>query len=692
MINRFFKKLGCILLFFAFAQPSVFSQDFLKNREVETLTNWDFLLGNEIPPRVTKYASRKWVPVSVPHTWNAKDVLEKGFEMYKGQGWYKTTLKINPKKGKRYFIRFEGAAIVADVYLNNRLIGEHKGSYTAFIFELTDYLTDGNNELKVGVSNAFRMDVAPSDTDLYPSFGGIYRPVKLFTTSSLCISPLDDASAGVYISTPNVSSTSATVNVKTLVNYKADHVGDLSPTANIETTIKNKEGTIVASAKSIGQKMVSEKTSTVSSQLTVKDPIFWDARRNPYLYTVTVLLKDGQGKTIDEIVQPLGIRSFFVDASKGFYLNEKRYDLYGTTRHQEWEGLGSALSDANHKTDMSLINELGANMLRLAHYPQAEMMYATGDTTGIVIWAEVPVTPPYRFNFKPYIENTHQQLREMIKQLYNHPSILFWGMQNESSIPAADLAGLHAQAKLLDPYRLTTQGDHNALQERHFVTDLVAWNRYYGWYGGKFDDLTTWYNGIKTKFPNLKIGISEYGAGGSISQQEENPKAPDPIAGKFYPEQYQRLYHEETYRRLKKMDGLWCKIIWNTFDFSWENVDRGDRPFINHKGLITHDRKVKKDAFYFYKTQWTKEPILYLLDRRLVQRSQANTVVAVYTNQLNPVLKVNNKVIKGREYDAELKKYLWKVILQPGENHIEASVGSKSGQLSDSCKWNLTAE
>ncbi|QPH39347.1 glycoside hydrolase family 2 protein [Pedobacter endophyticus] len=690
MINRFIKKRGYILLFFAFTVTSASSQDFLKNREVQLLTHWDFLLGNEIPPRVTKYATRNWTPVSVPHTWNAKDVLEKGFEMYKGQGWYKTNLKISPQKGKRYFLRFEGAAIVADVYVNNRLIGEHKGSYTAFIFELTDHLREGNNELKVGVSNAFRMDVAPNDSDLYPSFGGIYRPVTLFTTSNLCISPLDDASTGVYISTPNVGSASATVNIKTLVNYKADDGSEAS--ANVETIIKNREGNIVASAKSMAQNLLSEKTKSVSVQLTVNNPIFWDAKRNPYLYRVIVLLKDEQGKTIDEIAQPLGIRSFFVDANKGFYLNEKKYDLYGTTRHQEWEGLGPALSDANHKTDMYLINELGANMLRLAHYPQAEMMYATGDTTGIVIWAEVPVTPPYRFNFQPYIENTHQQLREMVKQLYNHPSILFWGMQNESHIPANDLAELHKQAKLLDPYRLTTQGDHTSLQERHFITDLVAWNRYYGWYGGKFDDLTTWYNGIKSKFPSLKVGISEYGAGGSISQQEENPKVPDPTAGKFYPEQYQRLYHEETYRRLKKMNGLWCKIIWNTFDFSWENVDRGDRPFINHKGLITHDRKTKKDAFYFYKTQWTNEPVLYLLDRRLVKRSHANTVVAVYTNQPNPTLKVNNKVIKGREYDAELKKYLWKVVLQPGENHIEANVGSKSGRLSDSCKWNLTTQ
>jgi beta-galactosidase len=421
----------------------------------------------------------------------------------------------------------------------------------------------------------------------------------------------------------------------------------------------------------------------------IDNPHLWNARKDPYLYKLNVCVEDPQGTKIDEIDQSMGLRFFEVDRNKGLILNGQPYSLYGVCRHQEWQGFGSALTDKQHEKDIELILELGAHGVRLAHYQQAEKIYSLCDEKGLVVWAEIPNTPAYRAENPAYLQNCGEQLTELIKQNYNHPSIFFWGMYNEISISADDVKTLHQTAKQLDPYRLTTQADFNQVMSRHMVTDVVAWNWYFGWYSDKIDKYKTWYDNLRSKYPNIKGGLSEYGAEGCISQQQEDPCKPNPY-GRFFPEQYQSLYHEEVWRNIKDRDDIWCKFVWNMFDFSWTFAKRGDRDFINHKGLVTHDREIKKDAFYFYKANWSDEPVLYILSRRNVHRTQNNVLVAVYTNLDEIELRVNSKLISKKKMDSDIHKITWEnIVLEPGQNQINATGYKGSEKFIDSCEWIL---
>ena len=429
-----------------------------------------------------------------------------------------------------------------------------------------------------------------------------------------------------------------------------------------------------------------QQTKSVS-KIHIDNPHLWNAKKDPHLYKLNVSVEDAQGVKIDEIDQPLGLRFFEVDRDKGLILNGQPYHLYGVCRHQEWEGFGSALTDKQHEKDIELILELGANGVRLAHYQQADKMYSLCDEKGLVVWAEIPNTPAYRAENPAYLQNCKEQLTELIKQNYNHPSIFFWGMYNEIPISAEDVKSLHQTAKQLDPYRLTTQADFTQVTGRHFVTDVAAWNWYFGWYYDKFDKYVTWYDNLHKEHPEIKGGLSEYGAEGCISQQQEDPNRPNPN-GRFFPEQYQRLYHEEVWRNIKDRDDIWCKFVWNMFDFSWTFAKRGDRDFINHKGLVTHDRQVKKDAFYFYKANWSDEPVLYILSRRNTQRTAEAAEVAVYTNLDEVELYVNEKLISNKKMDSDIHKIVWKdIVLRPGPNKISV-IGQKGDKkYTDACEW-----
>jgi beta-galactosidase len=528
-------------------------------------------------------------------------------------------------------------------------------------------------------------DVAPSGAYLYPLFGGIYRPVTIFGTDELCISPLDYASSGVYIRPVNVSAKEADIEVVTLPDYRGRTE---TAEAILRVTVQDNNYNVIAQA---GENIVVENNQRLQnvSKIHIDNPHLWDAKKDPYLYKLNVRVEDRQGIKIDEVNQPMGLRFFEVDPNEGLILNGKPYHLYGVCRHQEWEGLGSALTDKNHEKDIELILELGANGVRLAHYQQAEKMYALCDEKGLVVWAEIPNTPVYRAENPEYLQNCKEQLTELIKQNYNHPSIFFWGMYNEIPISASDVNTLNKLAKTLDPARLTTQADFTQVTERHFVTDVAAWNWYFGWYYDSFDKYKTWFDNLRKKYPRIKAGLSEYGAEGCTGQQQENPKRPAPL-GRFFPEQYQRLYHEEVWKILKDRQDIWCKFIWNMFDFSWTYAKRGDRDFINHKGLVTHDRKVKKDAFYFYKANWSDEPVLYILDRRNVERAESSTQAAVYTNLEEVELYINEKLIAKKKMDSDIHKIVWeKVELVPGRNQVSAVGYRNSEKYTDSCEWTL---
>lgn len=830
-VKKVFLFLGVFLLILLL-NKNANSQDFLQYRYNFKLDTWKFHKG-EIHSADNGGAIDEtgWNDITVPHTWNALDVLTDGPNYYQGIGWYRTNFIINhDNKSNRYFIRFEGVSLVADVFFNSFYLGTHKGGYSAFIYEITPYIrTVEKNYLSVKVNNATQLDVAPSGTYLYPIYGGIYRPVTVFGTSDLCISPLDYASCGSYISVDTLSNNFAGLNIKTLINYCSRPIiqtksAELLPPAGnkgiglygeyysnpefngkpvhsgvdeevhfnygndapfedmpvdgfsviwtgrfipknsgtYRFTLNSDDGsrlclngkkvidhwgshaasekscdTILEAGKEIllkieynelgggasvmfgwqyqkkddvpieaflsseiidsAGKVVATDKSKVSlhnnseiqkiQNIELNNLHSWDAKRNPYLYTVKMSLNDINGNLIDQLEQPLGLRHYEVDKDSGLILNGKPNHLYGVCRHQEWEGIGPALTDQEHEKDFELIKEMGANGIRFAHYQQADIMYRLCDKYGLVAWAEIPNTPAYRGNIPGYLQNCKDQLTELIKQNYNHPSILFWGLYNEIDIPAPDVKSLHETAKSIDKSRLTTQADNTQPAQRHSVTDVVAWNWYFGWYNGNFGDYSPWYDKLHKEHPDLKGGLSEYGAEACISQQQENPERPDPL-GRFFPEQYQNQYHEEVWRNIKDRRDIWCKFIWNMYDFSWTYVTRGDKPFMNNKGLVTHDRQTKKDAFYFYKANWSLEPTIHILSKRDDERNKSNVRVAVYTNLDEVELYVNGEFISKYPMNSDIKKLIWENIkLNKGLNQISVIGISGDKKYTDYCEW-----
>ncbi|HEY5653929.1 MAG TPA: glycoside hydrolase family 2 TIM barrel-domain containing protein [Pontiella sp.] len=645
--------------------------------------SWRFYKGSVENAHHSGFDVSGWESVTIPHTWNANLVKNQTDDTYyKGDGWYRTRLPITSEMiGKRLFLRFEGALTTADIFVNGEKVGRHEGGYTAFCYEITSFVKEGPNTLAVKVSNAYNDDVVPAAGNLYARFGGIYRPVSLLVTDAICITPLDYASSGVYIRQKNVSEQQAELDVTTKISStKQDEE------IQLVTSVFDANGALVATGSKIVTVSTNE-TAAIVQHLTVDQPHLWDARRNPYLYkTVVQLVQDGE--VIDEVIQPLGLRYFHVDVDKGFFLNGKPYDLYGVCRHQEWEYEGSALTDEHHRSDIADIMELGAHAVRLAHYPQAETMYSLCNSNGLVVWAEIPVTPPYKAKNPKYVANAKQQLVEMIRQNYNHPSIFFWGLYNEINISTEHVADMHNLAKAEDPDRLTTAASNKKwnMLERFKTTDIMAWNIYPIWYDKR--DATQVVQHIREMTPrDLCIGISEYGAGGCINQHDQNPEKPDPKAGRFYPEEYQNYFHEQVWPDLNSAPFLWCKFIWNMYDFAWPGVTRGERINMNNKGLVTYDRQTRKDSFYYYKANWSEEPVLYITSRRHVVRAHSVTAVKVYSNLKEAALSVNGQE-QGIVQPDQYKVAKWDNIeLQEGENTITVS-GQHNGQIqTDSVVW-----
>lgn len=680
-----------IFLFLLIASHSIIAQEFLKKRSSKVLTNWKFSKSDfwKYSENLKNGKGSIWENVTVPHTWNAKDVLTEGVNSYHGVGTYLYKLESSEiANSERHFIRFEGVSLQSEVYINGEFVGKHFGGYSAFCFEITAYLKKGEtNEIGVKVNNIPSRNIAPSSETLFPVFGGVYRPVTYFTTQKTCISPLDFASSGVYVSQTSITKEKAVLDVEVLVSSK-----NTSKSKKIVFTIKDKEGKIVLEQSQRFNFKKGEENKLIKKRLTLKNPHLWQGITDPYSYTFTASLLENNAK-IDEVNHTIGLRSFEVTARKGFFLNDQSYPLYGVNRHQEIEGFGSALSSEQHQKDFELIQELGASSVRLAHYQQAEEFYDLFSNSGIMIWAEIPNTPPYIKENPKYLENCKLQIQEMIKQNFNQTSIYCWGLGNEIRIPKKDLEILNTYTKSLDPTRYSVFVDNVDANETHTVTDIQAWNMYYGWYGeGLKDGYSKRTDKIHKNFPEIKVGIAEFGAGGSISQQKENYERPEPISGKFFPEQYQSYYHENAWNDMKDRDDIWCKYIWNMFDFSWTSVERGDRNFINHKGIVTHDRKTKKDAFYFYKANWSKEPVLYITNRRLIEKENETTFVKIYSN-LEKVELIVNGISKGIvERKANEFILQWDSIkLKEGNNSISVIGYSDDKKYTDNCEWNYTA-
>lgn len=641
--------------------------------------NWQFRLGHQVERGSA-------VRVDLPHTWNAQDALSGKTDYKRGLGHYERRLFVPADwEGQRLYLRFEGANSVADLFVNGRHVGQHRGGYGAFVFEITDYVNYGKaNNLRVSVNNAETLDVMPLVGD-FNFYGGLYRDVHLVRTGPACISLLDHGSPGVRLVQDSVSRDYAAVRALVALS----NGGDAAVSAEVRLRLLDGDREVAAQRLTL----TLPPDSSIESELpaSLRRPHLWDGRRDPFRYRAEVSLwRDGH--EVDRVEQPLGLRYYRIDPDRGFFLNGRHLPLRGVCRHQDRSEVGNALRRAHHDEDAAIMAEMGANAVRLAHYPQAEYFYDLMDRYGFIVWAEIPFVGPGGYsdegfvNLPAFRQNGRQQLVELIRQHYNHPSIVVWGLFNELSMrgdnPVPYIEELNDLAHREDPTRPTVAAS-NTDGALNFVTDAMAWNRYDGWYGGTPADLGRWLDRMHAAHPDLRIAISEYGAGASLYHQQDTlVKA---VATSFWhPENWQTHYHMANWRELSARPFVWGSFIWNLFDFGAAHRHEGDRVGINDKGLVTFDRRMRKDAFYFYKANWNKdEPLLYLAERRTTRRTRPMQTFMAFTNQAEAELFVNG-VSCGRAQADSLATVRWTGIrLRPGENEVRVVSGRGAHRLTD---------
>lgn len=563
----------------------------------------------------------KTVPVQLPHTWNAQDGQDGGNDYWRGSCTYRTSFScpdFDPAS-QQVWLQFDGVNASAEVLLNGKPVCKHDGGYSTFRAQVTDLLAE-ENVLTVLVDNSINDRVYPQKAD-FTFYGGIYRDVSLLIVSKDHIALDHFGGPGVRV-TPVVRELQAKVKVDTVVEGSGE----------VAVSLLDASGRLVAQG------------SGANASLELEHPHLWDGVRDPYLYTCVVQLQKN-GQTVDEVKIPVGIRTFSVDAKKGFFLNGRPYPLHGVSRHQDRKGLGNAITPEMHEEDMALIQEIGANTIRLAHYQHDQYFYDLCDRCGMIVWAEIPYISEHLPHGR---ENTIQQMKELITQNYNHPSIVCWGVSNEITISTKDKADmldnhreLNELCHKMDNSRLTTLacyamcGPFNPVAH---ITDLVSWNLYLGWYvpGLFLNDL--WMDFFHLIYPKRPLGFSEYGAEGMPNLHSAHPRRGD------HTEEYQAKYHEYMLKCFARHKWLWSTHVWNMFDFAADARDQGGEPGMNHKGLVTFDRKIKKDSFYLYKAYWAEEPFVHIAGKRYADRTESTTTVTVYSNQPSVALYVNGEL------------------------------------------------
>lgn len=577
--------------------------------------------------------STEFEKVNIPHTWNSRDGQDGGNDYFRGVcTYYKKLGKIDVQENYRVFIEFSGVSLVSKVEFNGSILGEHKGGFSKFRYDITDYLKN-ENELYVYVDNSDRRDVYPSKAD-FTFYGGIYRDVNLVIVPSTHFSLEYYGGNGVMINTKN----SGEINV---TSYITNGEGQI-----VNYEILDKDGNLVAKSNSLVNGGISE------SKLFVENVHLWQGLDDPYLYTLKANVGD------DNTTVKFGFREFRVDPNLGFILNGKPYTLIGCSRHQDREGYGNALSKEMHKEDISLICEMGASTIRLAHYQHDDYIYSLCDEKGLIVWAEIPYITEHKNEAN---ENAKEQMKELIIQNYNHPSIICWGLSNEITVVGGltescynNHIELNNLCHKLDNTRYTTVANLFMLEpESKMITlpDIRSYNLYYGWYVGELSDNDKWLDDFHKKYPNVSIGLSEYGADANIKYHTSKPKKGD------YTEEYQALYHEHMLKLKLERPWIWSMHAWNMFDFAADARDEGGKKGQNQKGLVTFDRKIKKDAFYVYKAYLSKEPFVHIAGRRYVDRCEDETLVKVYSNKEKVTLYIDGKKLaeKTGKYVFEFK-------------------------------------
>ena len=589
------------------------------------------------------------VKLNLPHTWNGVDGQDGGDNYKRCKCTYTKTFKQPDfKVGERVKLEFKGVNSEGEVLLNGKLLTVHAGGYSTFIVDITDHLLD-DNTLVVNVDNSKTEEVYPQTAD-FTFYGGIYRDVNLLILPKNHFEFLKDSSPALKVTT-KVDGNDGIINVTAEVS------GNLAPII----LVLNKDNEVVAKG-------------TINEDIKISNVHLWNGVKDPYLYTVKGILKDKDIE--DEVSTRIGFRTFKVDPKKGFFLNGKPYPLRGVCRHQDRPKIGNALTKKEHEEDIKLIKEVGANTIRLAHYQHDQYFYDLCDEYGFVVWAEIPYISRY---MKAADKNAFNQMAELIHQNFNHPSIVCWGISNEITMFKVTNATRKHHKELNefchkeDPSRFTTIACFSVMtifNRIAHITDVASYNLYWGWYvpitrvTGLICDM--WH----LFYPHGPIGLSEYGAEAMPNLHSVHPRRGDNT------EEYQAIYHEKMIDVINKRPYLWATHVWNMFDFAADARNQGGEPGMNHKGLVTFDRKTKKDSFYAYKAYWSEEPFIHLCSKRFVNRTGSKTLVKVYTNQKEVSLYQNGKLIATKSGD---KIFKFKIKMDP-TNEIVVT----SGNLKDS--------
>ena len=558
--------------------------------------------------------------INLPHTWNNVDGIDGGNDYFRGTCAYiKELSSLDVNENEEAWLEFKGAAMSACVFLNGELLIKHQGGYSTFRTNLTSKLT-GNDKLVVLVDNN-KNNVYPQSAD-FTFYGGLYRDVNLIIVPKTHFALGHYGGNGIKI-TPVINNDIANVTVEAWLEGQDTTV--LFETAEQSKTVMSTDG-------------------YAKCEFIINNVHLWNGIEDPYLYNLKASTNE------DSLTINYGCRSFEIDSQKGFILNGKEYPLRGVSRHQDRIGVGNALTNEMHEEDMALIREIGANSIRLAHYQHADYFYDLCDKYGIIAWAEIPYIT---MHMKDGRENTLSQMKELIIQNYNHPSIVVWGLSNEITAASAvdeDLLENHRLlndlAHKLDHTRKTTMANVFMLETNSpilQIPDVNAYNLYFGWYLGELEQNDEFFDEWHKKYPNMPIGFSEYGADTNPSFHNSHPERGD------YSETYQCLYHEHLLKMIEERPWLWCSYVWNMFDFAADGRDEGGKHGQNQKGLVTIDRKTKKDAFYLYKAHWSKEPFIYIAGRRYINRNEKETNIKVYSNLNEVSLYINDSLFETKK-------------------------------------------
>ena len=611
--------------------------------------NWIFVKGmTEAPASLPQTGDQ----INLPHTWNALDGQDGGNDYFRGTCCYaKTIRKEDLPAGEKYFLEIHGASSSADVFMNGKHLAHHDGGYSTWRVEISNTLRN-ENCLVILVDNEANETVYPQTAD-FTFYGGLYRGVDIVAVPETHFELEHLGCPGIYV-TPIMQGVNANVAVQT-------YVMDLQDGDKIAFRLLDAAGNLVA-----------EETGNVEkAEFVIANAHLWNGIQDPYLYTAEAEILRGE-EVLDKVTTRFGCRSFRIDPEKGFILNGREYPLRGVSRHQDRWKIGNALLLEHHKEDMDLICEVGANTIRLAHYQHDQYFYDLCDERGMVVWAEIP----YISRHMPEANaNTQLQMKELITQCYNHPSIVVWGLSNEITMDGAkdpDMIQNHRVLNELvhkmDPTRPTVIACISMCsmdEEYVHIPDVVSYNHYFGWYGGSMEEYGPWFDKFHAKYPNTPIGISEYGCE-ALNWHNSNPESGD------YSEEYQAIYHESLIRQLFSRKYLWATHVWNMFDFGADARAEGGENGQNHKGLITIDRKYKKDAFYAYKAWLNPEPMIHLCGKRYVDRVEDVTKITVYSN-LPEVELFANGVSVGKKQAED--HFFYFDVPNVGETKLEAVAG-----------------